>query len=198
LLQKRIVAARALNLKSAQTRYDSLGRYCESGSFGGFAMDGLQLLTQKRRTVAFYLQLDGTIGQLRHCGGVFSGEGIRFPGAVDRRLAVNFTDEPLLPMITTKGTMKSLMAALLLGGMLSMEPAAAGVFDDMTFSMQDRGGGRGGQGAREARQPVRAQPAPPPPAPRERPRGQMSEEERRQLHRDLDKANREIYRGKRP
>lgn len=39
-------------------------------------------------------------------------------------------------------------------------------------------------------------PVPPPPAqfaPPRGGRGQMSDEERRQLHRDLDKANRELY-----
>lgn len=92
--------------------------------------------------------------------------------------------------------MKSLTAMLMLGAALSM-PAAANIFDGMSFSIQERGfGGKGG--GREGR-PVRdVRPAPPVPQPRERPRGQMTEEERRQLHRDLDKAQRELYRDRRP
>lgn len=90
--------------------------------------------------------------------------------------------------------MKYAMAVLMLGGVLSM-PAVAAVFDGVTFSVQDRG--FGGKGGREGR-PVREVRQTPPAPPAERPRGQMTDEERRQLHRDLDKANRELYRGKRP
>ncbi len=92
--------------------------------------------------------------------------------------------------------MKTLMAVLMLGGALSMQPAVwAGPFDGVTFSMQGQGhgGGRGGNAAqaRPPREARAAQPAPPPP--REPARGQLTPEERRQLHRDLDKANRELY-----
>lgn len=95
--------------------------------------------------------------------------------------------------------MKTWMAVLMLGSVLWMPPVPADAFDGVTFSMQDRGGG-GGRGAREGRPPreVRnVQPPPAPPVQRERPRGNMTEEDRRQLHRDLEKANRELYRGKR-
>lgn len=96
--------------------------------------------------------------------------------------------------------MKTLIAVLMLGSVLGMQPAPAAAFDGMTFSVQDKGFGGGRGGGREGRQTRDArtvQPPPPPPVQRERPRGQMSEEDRRQLHRDIDKANRELYRGKR-
>ncbi|HTD89471.1 MAG TPA: hypothetical protein VK663_02325 [Burkholderiales bacterium] len=110
-------------------------------------------------------------------------------------------------MTTTKATMKTLMAVLMLGGALSMQPACvvwAGPFDGAMFSVQDRGfggakRGHGGQDRRQFREARTAQPVPQPAPqpPRERPRGQLTEEERRQLHRDLDKANRELYGGNR-
>jgi hypothetical protein len=101
------------------------------------------------------------------------------------------------------GTMKTLMAVLMLGGVLSMLSASvvwAGPFDGATFSVQDRGFGgardrSGGHDRRQVREARSSQPPPQPP--RERARGQMTEEERRQLHRDLDKANRELYGGNR-
>ena len=97
--------------------------------------------------------------------------------------------------------MKTWMAALVLGCALTMPAAPAAAFDGVTFSMQGQGfgggrghpgGGRGGHQPREARA-VQPPPSPPP----AQARGQLSPEERRQLHLDLDKANREIYRGKR-
>ena len=100
--------------------------------------------------------------------------------------------------------MKTLMVVLTLGGVLSMQPVAwAGPFDGATFSLQGQGyggaprgnGGGGGQERRQLREARTAQPPPPPP--REPVRGQLTAEERRQLHRDLDKANREIYSGPR-
>ena len=98
--------------------------------------------------------------------------------------------------------MKTLMAALMLSGVLTMQPAvvSAGPFDGALFSVQDRGfggarGGGGGNDKRQYRETRSAQPVPQPP--RERTRGQLTEDERRQLHRDLDKANRELYGGKR-
>lgn len=97
--------------------------------------------------------------------------------------------------------MKSLMAVLMLSGVLSMQSAPvawAGPFDDATFSMQAQGQGRGGGGGGQARQPREARVVQPPPPPaREPARGQLTPEERRQLHRDLDKANRELYGGNR-
>lgn len=47
-----------------------------------------------------------------------------------------------------------------------------------------RGGGRDARGGREGRPPNRDQ----------RQQGRMTDEERRDLHKDLDRANREIYR----
>ena len=96
--------------------------------------------------------------------------------------------------------MKTLMAVLMLSGVLSMQPAVAVVladrFDGAAFSVQDRGyGAGGGRDRRQAREAQSAQPLPQPP--RERARGQLTEDERRQLHRDLDKANRELYGGNR-
>ncbi len=101
--------------------------------------------------------------------------------------------------------MKTLVAGVMLGGVLTMQPVSvawADAFDGLMFSLQaqgqggahrDRGGG--GQGRQQAREARTAQPAPPPA--REPARGQLTPEERRQLHRDLDKANREIYGGRR-
>ncbi len=90
--------------------------------------------------------------------------------------------------------MKFLMAVLMLGSVLSM-PAAADVFGGAIITVQDRGAG--GKGGREGRPMREARPVQVAPPPREQPRGQMTQEERQQLHRDLDKANRELYRGKR-
>jgi hypothetical protein len=90
------------------------------------------------------------------------------------------------------------MAVLMLSGVLSMQPAVvlAGRFDGAAFSVQDRGfGASGGRDRRQFREARSVQPLPQ--SPRERPRGQLTEEERRQLHRDLDKANRELYGGNR-
>jgi len=50
----------------------------------------------------------------------------------------------------------------------------------------EQGGGRDGRGGREARPPQRDQRD-------ERHQGRMTDEERRGLHKDLDRANREIY-----
>jgi hypothetical protein len=100
-------------------------------------------------------------------------------------------------------TMKTLKAVLILGGVLSLLPASAvwaGRYDGMQFGMQERGygGARGGYGGSDRRQLREARSAQPPSQPpRERSRGQMTEDERRQLHRDLDKANRELYGGNR-
>lgn len=100
-----------------------------------------------------------------------------------------------------KGTMKTLMAVAVLGSVLSLQPASAGVFDGAFFSPQMQGyGGPHGKGGRTAPPPREMRVAPPRevrmPPPRER--GHLTDEERRQLHRDLDKANRELYRERRP
>ena len=96
-------------------------------------------------------------------------------------------------------TMKILLGILLLSSGLSLQPVSvawAGVFDGAMFSVQDRGfeGRKGGQDRRQFREARPAQHASPD---KGRARGQMTEDERRQLHRDLDKANREIYGGRR-
>ena len=96
-------------------------------------------------------------------------------------------------------TIKTVTGVVLLSSGLSMLPASfarAGVFDGAMFSVQDRGfgGHKGGSGKSQFREARTAQSAPPE---KERARGQLTEDERRQLHRDLDKANREIYGGKR-
>lgn len=93
-------------------------------------------------------------------------------------------------------TMKILLVVFMLSSGLSIQPAVAGVFDGALFSVQDRGfgGHKGGQDKRQFREARSSQFVPPD---KGRARGQLTEDERRQLHRDLDKANREIYGGKR-
>lgn len=96
-------------------------------------------------------------------------------------------------------TTKALAGVVLLSGGLSIQPvsvARAGTFDGAMFSVQDRsfGGHKGGSGKGQFRETRPAQFAPPD---KGHARGQLTEDERRQLHRDLDKANREIYGGKR-
>ncbi len=106
-------------------------------------------------------------------------------------------------MARMKALMKTLVAVLMLGGVLSIEPTAvvwAGPFDGALYSAQYSTQYQGnpaakGHDKRQVRDARNAQPQPQPP--RERPRGHLTEEERRQLHRDLDKANRELYGGNR-
>jgi hypothetical protein len=106
-------------------------------------------------------------------------------------------------MMIRKGTMKFLLAVLLVGGASSIIPVSAtwaGVFDGPVILAQNGGnsGGRGNRSGREAQPPRDTRVARPPPQPQApRGRGQMSEEQRQQLHRDLDRANRELYRGRR-
>lgn len=92
-------------------------------------------------------------------------------------------------------TMKVLLGVVLLSGGLSIPPAIAGTFDGAMFSVQDRG--FGAQKGADNRRYREARPSQYVPPDRGRARGQLTEEERRQLHRDLDKANREIYGGRR-
>jgi hypothetical protein len=99
-------------------------------------------------------------------------------------------------------TIKILLGVLLLSGGLSILPASvawAGVIDGAMFSVQDRGfgGHKGGQDRQDRRQFREARPAQHASSDKGRARGQLTEDERRQLHRDLDKANREIYGGRR-
>lgn len=96
--------------------------------------------------------------------------------------------------------MRILLAMLAVGCAVGMISAPAVAYDGLMFSVQAQGYGGGRGGGREGRHVRDAhvvQQAPQPPANRERPRGQLTDEERRQLHRDLDKANRELYRGRR-
>ena len=138
------------------------------------------------------------MGQLCRDGRVFR-QGTAIAGRNER-----MTDRQRDMVIVSSST-KTLMAILMLGGALVMQPVAvarAGAVDAATFSMQLQGNGnvRGNANRREARQPREArtvQPVPQPQAPRERARGQLTDDERRQLHRDLEKANRELYRGRR-
>lgn len=95
--------------------------------------------------------------------------------------------------------MKTLFAILILGCALAAGPAVAGSFGS-GFHIQDQRGfshsnGQGKRFAREDRAP-RQHYTPPAPPPKSAP-ARLSEDERRQLHRDLDKANRELYRGRR-
>lgn len=94
-------------------------------------------------------------------------------------------------------TLKILKVVLLLGGMW-IQPVAevsAATLDPALFSVQERGfgGHKGGHGKGQLRGAGNQQFVPP----EKGGRGQLTEEERRQLHRDLDKANREIYGGRR-
>ena len=96
-------------------------------------------------------------------------------------------------------TIKILMVVVLLSSGLSMLPASvawAGVLDGATFSVQDRGFG-GHKGGSVKSQFRETRPPQVVPQDKGRARGQLTEDERRQLHRDLDKANREIYGGNR-
>jgi len=93
--------------------------------------------------------------------------------------------------------MKTLLAVLILAGTLAVGPAVAGSYGG-GFYAQDKNGFAypKGQGKRYERveRPQRYVPAGPPG--RGTP-GRLTDDERRQLHRDLDKANRELYRGRR-
>ena len=62
-------------------------------------------------------------------------------------------------------------------------------FDTQAQAQRQRpGGNQRQQPQREFRQPERQ--------PERRPDGRLTDEERRNLHRDLDRANREIYKGR--
>lgn len=88
--------------------------------------------------------------------------------------------------------MKAFPGMLAIVLMVAMAPAVAGPWRErIAFgpAAQDRKGGQHWKSDRPnefrpGRQPERD----------ERPHGRFTEEERRQLHRDLDKANRELYR----
>jgi hypothetical protein len=98
-------------------------------------------------------------------------------------------------VVYAMSTMKILLSVVLLSGGLSIPPGIAGTFDGAMFSVQDRG--FGAQQRSDNRRSREARPSQYVPPDKGRARGQLTEEERRQLHRDLDKANREIYGGRR-
>lgn len=90
--------------------------------------------------------------------------------------------------------MKNWLAVLVLGGVTVMGPAAAGSYRG-GFYVQDKGGfayskDQGKRYVRESR-PPRVEPS------GKRGSGRLTDDERQQLRRDLDKANRELYRGRR-
>ena len=91
--------------------------------------------------------------------------------------------------------MKGYFVAIALAAGLSAMPAAAGSWDHGGFYPQMQGfkgrqgpgpGYERGEAERESRRERRME--------REERREQFTEDERRALHRDLDKANRELYR----
>jgi hypothetical protein len=90
--------------------------------------------------------------------------------------------------------MKTMIFAFILGVGMTMDTALAGSFD-RGFYVQDRSGfshsnGKGKRFVREERPPRAGRSV-------KRVPSRLSDEERRQLHRDLDKANRELYRERR-
>ena len=93
--------------------------------------------------------------------------------------------------------MKTLLAVIILGGILTTGPAVAGSYGG-GFYAQDKSGFAysKGQGRRYERV-ERPQRYVPPAPPNNGASGRLTDDERRQLHRDLDKANRELYRGRR-
>lgn len=102
--------------------------------------------------------------------------------------------------IAMKGMSKTLMVILLAGTTLWALPPSIGLSEVVISSAQAQGyGGQRGRahGGNSAQQYRDSRPARAAPAPRDDGRGRMTEEERRQLRRDIDKANREIYGGRR-
>ena len=90
---------------------------------------------------------------------------------------------------------KILIGAMLTLATVTAQPAAAGPWRDFAggrFDVQaqrQRPGGFQRQPQRDFRRSER-------PQREQRPDGKLTEEERRELHRDLDRANREIYKGR--
>ncbi len=96
--------------------------------------------------------------------------------------------------------MKILIGTVLALAVLATQPAAAGSWRGagggrMDVQMQQRPGGYQRQ-PQPQRQPQREFQRPER-APDRRPDGRLTDEERRDLHRDLDRASREIYKGRR-
>lgn len=94
--------------------------------------------------------------------------------------------------------MKGLFLVMVAGVLLA--PVAAGARDwgfipTLQAAQGDMKKGGGGQAQRGGQEQRRDKESPPPPRD-ERHHGRMTDDERRELHRDLDRANREIYRQK--
>jgi hypothetical protein len=94
--------------------------------------------------------------------------------------------------------MKILIGAILAVLTAAAQPAAAaqwrnfgGAHFNVQAQRQRSGGFQRQQPQREFRQPERDYRNP-----ERRPDGRLTDEERRNLHRDLDRANREIYKGR--
>lgn len=95
------------------------------------------------------------------------------------------------------------MKVLLFGAVLALtaligEPACAGPWHGFSGALvqAQMQRSRPGQFQRQPQQDFRRAEQPPERAP-QRGDGRLTEEERRNLHRDLDRANREIYKGRR-
>lgn len=94
--------------------------------------------------------------------------------------------------------MKILIGAILTVMAAFAQPAAAGPWHGLTggmFAVQAQRQPPGGfqrqpQPQRDFRRPE------PPPERQQRPDGRLTDEERRDLRRDIDRANREIYKGR--
>jgi len=99
------------------------------------------------------------------------------------------------------GHMKNLIGAILALLVLTAQPAAAqwrnfggGHFNVQAQRQRSGGSFQRQQPQREFRQPERDYRQPE--RDYRRPDGRLTDEERRNLHRDLDRANREIYKGR--
>ena len=94
--------------------------------------------------------------------------------------------------------MKILMVAMLTLSAVAVQPAVAGPWRDVgggwLFDVQMQ---RQRPGGFQQRQPPRDFRREVPPERGQRGDGRLTDEERRDLHRDLDRANREIYKGQR-
>lgn len=90
--------------------------------------------------------------------------------------------------------MKNLLMATMLGFTLLGAPVISGLQSGAAYAQDRDSRGHKGGDRRQFRDGRQAQFAPP--GKGERGRGQLSEAERQQLRRDLDKANRELYGGR--
>ena len=90
--------------------------------------------------------------------------------------------------------MRSTVRGLILTGVLLAQAAIAGPWDGLVQVQAQMQQPHPNQFQRPPQRDFRRPEAPPDRQPRD---ARMSEEERRNLHRDLDRANREIYKGRR-